>query len=339
MAGLGSLFNSFKKSANETEEQQLTEIGGTNLDRFFVECVLASCNDFSLEKNIAKAKLLADKYSLKYSDGVEELYKRGLDGHTTIQIKKQEKELSDLRAAEQEEYKELNRYATLYGRDKKIAILTDRKNELLRKAASLEEGAQLLMRSTQQAEKDWAMLGGIADGLAGPGAGVATALNAQAQNAQIRAQNRANMMAAMPAYMSVTNSASGNRKNAAAIEKDIQLVKEKLLADTPASVVLEKLNTEKSEVTVSETGACRVEVTVKPKEKCFIFEDVPATIDGTIVAHIFEDDHEIGTANLVLPVNGVSTDTKLIGIAITNADKTKKHTLCFSADKLWMMEI
>ena len=38
-------------------------------------------------------------------------------------------------------------------------------------------------------EHDWAVMGGLANGLAGPGAGIATAVNAQIENAQIRARN------------------------------------------------------------------------------------------------------------------------------------------------------
>lgn len=60
--------------SKQKSEARLLEIGGTTLDKFFVECVLASYNDFSLEKNIAKAKLLADKYGLKYPNGIQALY-------------------------------------------------------------------------------------------------------------------------------------------------------------------------------------------------------------------------------------------------------------------------
>lgn len=41
----------------------------------------------------------------------------------------------------------------------------------------------------QKAEKDWAVLGGIANGIAGPIAGVATAVDTMQENAKIRAGN------------------------------------------------------------------------------------------------------------------------------------------------------
>lgn len=50
-------FLSAKKVSGQKKEaiaEKLLEIGGTNLDMFFVECVLSSCNDFRLEKMLPK---------------------------------------------------------------------------------------------------------------------------------------------------------------------------------------------------------------------------------------------------------------------------------------------
>ena len=221
-------------STVKTAVAQPKKIGETTLDRFYVECTLSLSNDFSLEKNVEKAKLLADKYKLKYPQGVEALYEAAEKSHEAIYESVKEEKRVNTENSQKEEYTELNRYAKYYGRDKKIAILTDRMNALLNKANSLNEGADMLARSTQQQETSWAIMGGIADGIAGPGAGVATALNVQAKNAQIRAQNQANMTAVMPAYMSISSSAAGNRKNAELIKKDIGLVKEKLIGNQMA---------------------------------------------------------------------------------------------------------
>ena len=50
-----------KKAVEIETISKLERIGGTPLDRFFVECVLAEYNDFSVKKNAEKAKLLAEK--------------------------------------------------------------------------------------------------------------------------------------------------------------------------------------------------------------------------------------------------------------------------------------
>ena len=70
-----------KKATEEEEELWLgfwklgvdDAIGGTELDRFYIECVLARCTDFTLPKNKEKAILLAQKYGIAYPDGIEAL--------------------------------------------------------------------------------------------------------------------------------------------------------------------------------------------------------------------------------------------------------------------------
>lgn len=313
-------------------------IGGTNLDRFFIECVLSECNDFTKDKNVARAKLLAEKYNLSYSDGIENLYKKGLKAHEAITGKIEEDKLSKVRAREKEEFDRLNKYSDLYGKDKKVAMLSDRMSELLAKAKSLDTSADMLMRSTQQKERDWAIWGGVANGIAGAGAGVATALDIQMQNAQIRAQNEQNMRAAMPAYMSVTGSAQQNRSNAEAIRKQIQIMQEKLISDMPADDVMKELEVSNAVVDISETGAFKVTATVTAKHKLFIYGDVDAVADGTLIAHVYDGDKEIGTAKMVLPVNGVSDKVGIVGACLSGAKQGKNYTVKFTPHKLWMIE-
>ena len=313
-------------------------IGGTNLDRFFIECVLSECDDFTKEKNIARAQLLAKKYNLTYPQGIPELYARGMKAHESISGKITEDKLSKIRAQEQEEFNRLNRYSEFYGRDKKIAMLTDRMRELRERADSLEKGASLLLRSTQQQERDWATWGGIANGIAGAGAGISTALEIQAQNAQIRAQNEANMRAAMPAYMSVTGNASQNRSNAAAIEKQIARMEEKLVAEISAREILPLLHVGNSTVDVSETGAFKVTATISVCQPLFIYGDVPAVVDGTLIAHVFDGENRIGTAKMVLPVDGVSDKAGIIGAGLSGAEPGKTYRVKYAPHKLWLME-
>lgn len=336
-----ALVYTMKKSSDAQKavlKDRLLELGGTPLDRFFVECVLSSCNDFSLEKNVAKAKLLADKYKLAYPNGIEALYSEGLKAHEAVSQKLIFLDLSKQKDAEKVQYERLNLYSNLYGKDKPIAMLTDRMNELNRSADSLSQGADMLMRSTQQKERDWAAWGGTASGIAGAGAGIATALDIQAQNAQIRVQNEANMRAAMPAYMAVTGSASDNRKNAESIKHQIELVNEKLISDEPADEVFKKLEIITPSVEVSDIGAFKVTATITVPDALFIYDDVAAVMDGTIIAHVVEDGAEIGTANLVLPVNGVETKTGVSGMALSGAHKEKQQTVTFSEGPLWLIE-
>lgn len=329
-----------------------SEFGGTTLDRFFVECVLAKCNIFSLEKEVARAKLLADKYGLKYPEGIEALYESGLEAHEAISEKMYSAHLAKLRIEEKEEYDNLYRYASFYGRDKKIAILTDKLNELRKKASLLsEKGSDInklfnsLMLSSQQKEGDWATMGGIANGLAGPAAGLATAMDIQARNAQIRAQNDATLRELASLNLAISQSRSREQEKLVGqintIVQEIQQVKEKLISDNPSEEVFKKLTITNPTVEVSETGAFKVNATITTQEKLYIFNDVPAFADGTIIAHVFENGEEIGTATMVIPENGVvykKQPTPIVGMSLSGAHKYKRRTVTFSPGNLWLME-
>lgn len=91
-------------------------------------------------------------------------------------------------------------------------------------------------------------------------------------------------------------------------------------------------------VTITKTGAYKVKATVKAKEDLFIYGDVPAVADGIIEAHIFDGTREIGTAKMVLPINGVGNTAKIVGIGLEGAEYGKTYTVTFTDYKMWLME-
>ena len=196
----------------------------------------------------------------------------------------------------------------------------------------------MLMRSGQQKERDWATWGGIADGIEGFGAGVSTAVDIQMQNIQIREENERRRQAALPGYMFMTDSASGNSKNADAIMKEIEAFKLKLISDDTKETLLDKITFSNTDVLVSETGAAMVCTSATLDPSFVIFDDVPAVVDGTIVAKIYDGDRLCGTAQLVLPIYGLGQNITLNGICIDCCKPGKKYSVKFVAKNLWALE-
>ena len=332
--------NRLKNSAANKEQAQkkAESIGATMLDRFFVECVLSGADDFSQGKNKQRAQLFADKYKLAYPNGIEELYNQGLEGHKIVTERFASNHLEERRAEERKQFDELNKYADLVGKEKRIAMLSDRAAELRKKAKDQRSYADMLMRSGQQKERDWAVWGGIANGIAGVGAGVATAADIQMQNMQIREENERRRQAALPGYMFMTDSASGNSRNADAIMKEIENFKLKLISDASKEMLLEKISFTNTDVLVSETGAAMVCTSASLDPGFMIFDDVPACVDGTIVAKIYDGDKLCGTAQLVLPIYGLGQNITLNGICIDCCQPGKHYSVKFVAKNLWAME-
>lgn len=319
-------------------QMQAKNHSATMLDHFFVECVLARTDDFTKPKNKQRAQLLADKYNLQYPDGIEALYQQGLDAHKSISQRLENKRLEEKRTEEQEEFTRLNRYSDLTGKDKRIAMLTDRAEELRKKADAQEKYADMLVRSGQQKERDWATWGGVADGIAGFGAGVSTAVDLQMQNIQIRAENEKRLRAALPGYMFMADSAQGNRRNADEIMKEIENFKLKLVSDDSAADLMKNISFCNTDVLVSETGAAMVCTTASLNPKFRIFDGDPAVVDGTIIAKIYDGKQLCGTAQLVLPIYGLGQNIPLTGICLDCCTPGKTYTAKFSAKNLWAME-
>lgn len=313
-------------------------IGGTMLDRFFVECVLAEVNDFSKEKNKQKAQLIAEKYRLKYPKGIEALYQQGLEAHKAVSQQFADNRLAIKRAEERQEFERLNRYSNLVGKDKRIAMLSDRAAELRKDAKDQDQFADLWVRSGQQKERDWAIWGGAASGLAGLGAGVSTAVDVQLKNMQIREENKKRLDATMPGYMMLTGSAKQNRANADAIVREIQQFKLKLISNDASADLMRKISFSNTDVLVSETGAAMVCTLASLSPNFRIFGDVPAIIDGTIIAKIYDGNELCGTAQLVLPVYGLGQNVPLNGICIDCCKPGKTYSVKFAAKNLWAME-
>lgn len=314
------------------------EFGRTNMDRFFIECVLSNATDFSKKATVEKAKLLANKYNLPYSS-IEELYLNAYEQHKPLSQKYIQAEENKVRNAERQEYNKLTQYSSLHGKDKKLAMLRDQRDTLLSQAKSSETYADFMIRTTQQAEADWALLGGIANGLGGVGAGISTAIDVQARNAEIRAQNAANMRAVMPAYMYVTGSASQNRANAKQIEEEIQRTEMKLVEDISAKKVMELIEITDTTVAISKTGSFKITASISAKDGLTIYDDVPAYIDGTICASLYDGNTKVASALMVLPLNGISTrKVGIVGMGLSGAKENKTYTIKFTAHKLWLME-
>ena len=317
------------------------EIGGTNNDRFYVECVLAECTDFSKEKNVQRAKVFADKYNISCGNdakAITELFNRCERAHKAISDQINSDLLAKKREAERSEIGKLTKYAELYGKDKRLGMLKAQADELRRDEHKKRETANLAVRLSQEKEKDWAIMGGIADGLAGPGAGAAVALEVQRENAEIRERNQANLQAVMPTYRFFMDNAFKSGRNAKEVEKEIERTKERLIANTPAEEIMKKLSVNNTQVEVTETGAIRIVAQVTAEGKFVIYEDVKAFADGTLLAHVYDGNREVGTAKMVLPVDGVEKTANVVGLCLSGGEKGKKYVVKYTPYKLWLME-
>ncbi len=248
-----------------------------------------------------------------------------------------------IRAEEKAEREQLDEFVHLTGRDKRIAILT-KEAEPLRK--SLQESSHRLPDNYgQQKEHDWAVAGGIASAIGGGGAGVAAALDAQTRNADIRQRN-AQMAQNVYTINSLLDQIQSNREsNYQYALKQIEETRLKLLGDDNDNQnLMSRLSVQLSGITVTETGAVRIEaeVCLNSDEQVRIRQgQIQATIDGVIIARLMQNGVFKGKAYLTLPRLGVcsQTPTKVKGICTSTNDPSAQYQVEFEPHQLWTIEI
>ena len=114
----------------------------------------------------------------------------------------------------------------------------------------------------------------------------------------------------------------------------------KLISEESSDELMKKISFSHTVFLATETGAAKVFTCASLDQEFRIFDDVPAVVDGTIIAQIYDGDQLSGTVQLVFPVYGLEGLGKisLKGICLDCCKPGKNYTVKFIAKNLWAME-
>lgn len=234
---------------------------------------------------------------------------------------------------------QLTRYAGYIGKDKRIAMLEAERLTYIQKAAEKGNFAKNAATFGQQKEIDWAIRGGIASGIAGGAAGLAAAMDAQAKNEQIRANNDAVRKTMAPLMMKAMSDQRYAEEAAERMTGHIEETKTKIVNKTPKEDVLKKLSFTTPQITVSSTGAISIKVSAFASKPVLILDSENGVIDGTVLANFYDGQKLVGNAELVLPLWGIDhTAKELEGICLSGGQRDVQYRVEYSAKHLWEME-
>lgn len=331
---------------------------------FYENCKAAGCDGSFTPADLARMRMVAEKNRLPDSDA--ELMERFSAGKRVVdeeERKKQEeidreeqrKLLAELSSAESRIANENLRYMRYGGRDKKIKICQEKVDQLSKSASQYDaeiaksrQQAANVYRGLAQKEGDWALLGGVANGLAGGAAGLAMAMDVQRQNVEIRSQNA--QLAQNVAMLSMA--VEQNQRQQQQYARSIQLTWEDALKNAenmlveylPQDQLLEALHPELiGNVEVSPTGAVRMRVKVQPGD-IMIYESVPAIVDGFFRADLHLEGEKVGEAVFGLWLDNGARDyrykkeTELEGVCLKPTKAAQSYDVTFSPIKLWGAE-
>jgi len=300
------------------------------------------------EKDKARLELLLNEHGqfrklLRHDDTKAILFdgfRCYLSAKEQIEAKKREEELKSIRASEQEEKSKLLHYWEYSGREKRIAMLQDELNKMIEAQKDLESVMVALPAMMQQKEHDTAILGGIASGIAGPAMGLATMINTEQKNAEIRVQNEAVKQAFSRDYMKFVQASSKRQEAIDELRSKVWKTKTKLVSDVSPETAFEYLTVKRVSSSVTESGAVYVEATIRPNKQAVIYDDVPAVVDGFLVAKLQnKTNNGTGKAYLQLPVQGADTEMTLKGICTKTTDANADYNVEIRPHMLWLIEI
>jgi len=334
--------------AKEKAEKQAFEKEHPHYEEelFYKACKKANINNVSDKANVARLELVAKKSGI--SGTTNELINMYTIGKNDIESSQKASRLEKEQQEEQELYKSSKKYINYVGREKKIKMLKDSMKiyadkliECKNKLKAIDDGTFGLYKAGEEKESDWALWGGIAEGLGGSAAGLATAIDIQNKNAQIRANNDALLKNSAALAVSLKTQVYDDERIA---EKQIEYYKKqieeteiKLIDDSSPKELLNHLNPSAT-LKVSETGAVKITVKTSETVGLKIYDSVSAVVDGTIKVNLLKGGKKVGQAYATLPVDGSKYQNTINTICISPKESANDYTVSFEPYKLWAIE-
>lgn len=273
-----------KRTAEEAADKVDRNLSG----KIYSECKKREISDFSSPENEYALKIIANNFGVTDIEKAKEYYQKGKSQAETSKKQNEEYSLSSAKTSELNEYNEQYEKTAIVGRNK---YLGKRIQSAGSSSSSLKDVAMQAMnyRAPQQ---DWAIAGGLASGIAGPAAGIATALNVQAANAAAEAE--AAQIRQLGAQLYAASLSSSNRshmdeKQLKAYENE-RHVRNAICDDTEPEQKLKSLSFSDWQFQILKTGNIAVKGNCSLKEKIELLS-APAVLDGSIKLEI-KDKHK-----------------------------------------------
>lgn len=343
-------------------------------EQFYYNCKRKNVSDFSDFESLRIGKEIykecygdctgvdANKLKKMYLQGEKKVLKREAKKQKELENKKAQKAKLD------EMYKTVPKSAEINEKERQFLDFANKiknldkdkkRREIIREKVRIaEKEVEKLKQKVEESkqletfarhyyapqEKDWALLGGIAEGIAGPVAGVAVAMDAMAENERNREENKNMQVLSLFAG----DLLKSNTKNILEQYREAEAKRNSLLSEmnsTFTKIIFSEMN--KDEI------FSKLEIKEKAKYKkgvLYIVLDIKnnikgshMTVDGTIQAKIYCGEVFVGEACIPLPVYGVECENTSICEGICTKYMVGKdesdYRIELYPNKLWLMEV
>lgn len=328
--------------------------------RFYLDCK---------EKGFDPLKSEADKQRIlllgQGNNDLVEIFGGKLDGHQEEAYHLGKKYASDKAAADRkaggekrkEEQRKIDSNAAAkerqlsarLGRDKRYFFFQNILDDIQNAITAEQQLRHTMMQATaslniamQQKEKDYGTLGGIAAGVTGSTAfGAVVVADKMCENAEIRRRN-AEIQRNNRDMFSADQDASFKRSRALQdkqryVQAEADKIKLHLTQNRPTEELMGGLSFAQPEITFTKGDSMLVRVKVTSNRTYKIAGEVPAVIDGSLIAEVYDGTDRIGEAYLNFPRDGVETTATLTGHCL-DVKQGGDYTVIILPAHLWLIE-
>lgn len=369
-----------EKTRRENEKREAIQQSAKNgtwafpAEKFYQQCTEQKVVNTSDEYGFKKTKLIAEQLIREACPEVDMscfqsyLTKEKLQafletGKSQAEqtAKKKLEESKRVREADADSYEAVFMHrsslvAGLTGCQKRVQMLTNLICDYDEEIQKLKDGEEamkqlaMIYTGAQKKESDWAILGGAANGIAGPAASAAVIWDTMKKNGEIAKYNEGMRKASMD-VLSGTISVAGNRIKAEEEQENIKIrreeAKSKITLSKPDSNEIWNnihINPNYS-VERYDSGVLHISISLGFLRSFALNvpQGVHMVVDGTIRANVTMDGMDIGTVVFPLPLYGIpcEADAKvtLDGMCGWSTEFCGKYSLHFAnTQNLWIME-
>lgn len=381
--GLQDIYVRRKQKAEAEEEQRKQDAIAAEINRqaregtwvfpseeFYDECKDANITSLESEYSIAKARKIAENlldWYITPENGREYLKTHNLRRYLAEGKVLSEKTESGKIAAEKQprDAQPTRKESVFIQRAKELSLLSGNKKRVkmlknllgdyddnIKRIKDGEEALKqlgMIYAAQQKKESSWAIMGGIADGIAGPAAGLAAAADTMARNAKVREHNAAVRKASMDIMSGVPNLVADRYQ----LEKEreqlriawISAENKVALSNPKASEIWKNVSVGSASVEKNTSGVLAVSLPIKFVKPFTL--DVPKgtamVIDGTIKGQVLLEDKLMGEVLFPLPLQGIPSNMTeeivLDGMCERSVQFDGEYTVnIYNSQELWVME-
>lgn len=290
---------------------------------------------------------------------MEQFMVEGKETSDGIEEKKQEEEKIPKAVTpnqtEEEFLQRVSQLLALCGNRKRERMLTDLIQDLEKRIEELKQGEEamkqlgIIYAQQQKKEGDWAIAGGLADGLAGPVAGYMAASQVMEKNREIQQHNaimRETSMNILKGIPNMTADRTKLREERNRVELECADAGGKIVLSSPDSAeIWNHLQVGSYQIKKAESGVLHIAlpVCIKTPFVLDVPDDVKTVVDGTLKAEVQFEGKNVGFVNFPLPLYGIPTnmtaEVTLDGMLDRSVEFNGEYTLkMLDSHNLWIME-